>query len=248
MLSHGSFPLSAQALAPVIDPAHILETIHNGYLMYQSVLNSIQQLEYAYETTQAQLKEIQQLDYTKIKSFTDAVSFVDEQLSFVRQTEQRFKSVGITVGGTTIPLTQFYRVPGEAVDMVVNDMTRNMSDYEKAQAWSNYGLDPANYMYIKSWEGRLQDAGKQLAVIGDVIEANNEKKAKEVQAIIDEAEKSEGSLAVLQSLTALMQIMIGEQMEANRLNGMTMQNQENKDKAGDLPVKPQARFSADWLE
>ena len=242
----GQLPLCAQLAT--FDVANVLETIHNGYLMYQSVQNSIKDLEYAYQTTQAQLKQLQQLDMNKIRSFSDAVSFVDKQIDFVRKTENRFKSISVSVGGKSIPLTQFYRVPGEAVEMVVNDMTRNMSDWEKARAWSHYGLNPANYMYVKAWEGRLQESGKQLAVIKDVIAENNKKTAGEVEAIMSEAEKSESSLAVLQSLGALMQILIGEQMEANRLNALTAQYTADKDKAGDLPVPSRAQFSKDWLE
>ncbi|MCD1654499.1 hypothetical protein K7J14_07245 [Treponema zuelzerae] len=88
-----------RANAPVIDMAHILETVHNGYQMYQSVLNSIKQVEYAYVTTQAQLKQLQQLDMSEIKSFSDAVSYVDKQIDFVRKTENRFKAISVEVVG-----------------------------------------------------------------------------------------------------------------------------------------------------
>ncbi|MCD1656212.1 hypothetical protein K7J14_16075 [Treponema zuelzerae] len=122
-----------RANAPVIDMAHILETVHNGYQMYQSVLNSIKQVEYAYVTTQAQLKQLQQLDMSEIKSFSDAVSYVDKQIDFVRKTENRFKAISVEVGGKKVPISQFYRLPGEAIDMVENDMTSDMSDWEKQE-------------------------------------------------------------------------------------------------------------------
>ena len=139
-----SFPGQTLPIQPVIDSPHILETIWNGYKLYQSVLNSIQQLEYAYITTQTQLKSIQQMDLEDIRSFTDAVSLVDKQINFVRTTENRFKNISVSVGGKRVPLSQFYRIPGESVDMIVHDMTAEMSDWEKARAWSHYGLHPAN--------------------------------------------------------------------------------------------------------
>lgn len=242
-----STPVIAQVV-PVIDPAHILETIHNGYQTYQSVLNSIKQLEYAYVSTQAQLKQLQQLDMNKIRSFTDAVSYVDKQIDFVRKTENRFKMITVSVGGKNVPITQFYRLPGEAVDMIVHDLTADMSDWEKARAWSRYGLNPANYMYTVAWKGRLNEAAKQMTVIGDVIEENNRIAAQEMDAIMAEAEKSESSLAVLQSLTALMQILIGQQMEANRLNALNIRYQADRDMAADLPVEQKGRYSKDWID
>jgi len=239
-------PVSAQQA--VVDFPHILETIHNGYLMYQSILNSIQQLDYAYQTTQMQLQQLQQLKVEDIQSFTDAVSFVDKQISFVRRTENRFKSIGVTVGGKTIPLTQFYRIPGEAEQMVINDMTQPMSDWEKARAWSYYGLNPANYFYVRAWEGRIQEASKQMSVISDVINENNEKTAQEITEIGQTANQSGSELAVLQASMAMLQILIGEQMEANRLNAMALQYQSDKDKASELPVSSKSRFSSDWYE
>ncbi|MCD1653526.1 hypothetical protein K7J14_02285 [Treponema zuelzerae] len=242
-----TMPVRAQG-APVIDAAHILETIHNGYQMYQSVLNSIKQVEYAYVTTQAQLKQLQQLDMSEIKSFSDAVSYVDKQIDFVRKTENRFKAISVEVGGKKVPISQFYRLPGEAIDMVVNDMTSDMSDWEKARAWSHYGLNPANYAYAVAWKGRINEAAKQMTVIGDVIEENNKVAAQEMDAIMKEAEKSESNLAVLQSLTALMQILIGQQMEANRLNALNIRYQADRDMAADMPVEQKGRFSKDWIE
>ncbi len=247
LLVFAVMPVSAQG-APVIDAAHILESIHNGYQMYQSVMNSIKQLEYAYVSTQAQLKQLQQLDMTKIRSFTDAVSYVDKQIDFVRRTENRFKAISVEVGGKQVPLSQFYRLPGEATDMIVHDMTADMSDWEKARAWSHYGLNPANYMYTVAWKGRLNEAAKQMTVIGDVLEENRKVAAQEMDAIMEEAEKSESSLAVLQSLTALMQILIGQQMEANRLNELNARYQADRDMAADLPAEPRSRFSRDWIE
>lgn len=238
----------AVAQMAVFDAPHILETIHNGYQAYQSVLNSIQALEYAYVSTQAQLMQLQQLDMNKIRSFTDAVSFVDKQIDFVRRTENRFKNISVSVGGTNVPLSQFYRLPGAATEMIERDMTANMSDWEKARAWSHYGLNPANYMYTVAWKGRLNEAAKQMAVIGEVIEENNRQTAEEVGAIMGEVEKSESSLAVLQSLTALMQILIGEQMEANRLNGLNARYQSDKDMLSDLPIEPRSTYSRDWIE
>ena len=245
-LLFGIAPLHAQMA--VIDAPHILETIYNGYQLYQSVLNSLKQIEYAYQSTQAQLKQLQQLDMTKIDSFTDAVSFVDKQIDFVRRTENRFKSISVSVGGKSVPITQFYRLPGDAVDMIERDMTSDMSEWEKARAWSHYGLNPANYMYVTAWKGRLNEAAKQMTAIGDVIAENNQKTAEEVGTIMEETGKSESNLAVLQSLAALMQILIGEQMEANRLNALAAQYTADRDMASDLPIENRATFSADWIE
>jgi len=241
-------PLFAQLAT--FDVANLLETIHNGYLTYQSVLNSIEQIKYAYESTQIQLQQIQQLKIEDIQSFTDAVNYVDKQVDFVRQTENRFKSISMNVGGTNIPLTEFYKAPGAAYDMVKDNMTAKMSDWEKARAWSHFGLNPANYFYLKAWGGRIEEASKQLVVVEEVIKENNQKTAKEVKEIADKANQSGSELAVLQASMAMLQILIGEQQEANRLTASALQYQATKDKAGELPAQDNSnihRVSRDWL-
>lgn len=239
-------PVSSQMA--VVDFPHILETIHNGYQMYQSVQNSIKQLEYAYQQTQAQLKQLQQLDFSQIQNFDDAVRLVDKQIDFVRTTENRFKSISVNVGGKNIPLTQFYRLPEEAVDMVINDLTKEMSEWEKARAWSRHGLNPANYMYVQAWKGRIEEVNKQLVVIDEVIAQNNATTAEAVEGLVRESMNNESQLAVMQSMTALLQILIGEQMEANRLNSIALRYEADKDKAQEMPVTDRARFSSDWIE
>lgn len=243
--------LPVEAQMPVFDAPHILETIYNGYQLYQDVQNSLKSLEYAYQTTQAQLKQLQQLRIDDIASFQDAVSFVDSQVDFVRQTENRFKSIGVNVGGKNVPLTQFYRVPFEAYNMVKDDMTANMSEWDKARAWSHYGLNPANYFYMKAMGERLLEAKKQMSVIDEVIKDNQKKTAEKVDGLMTASKETESSLAVLQSLTAMMQILIGEQMEANKLNALALRHEADQEAAADLPAPLRgnsSRVSRDWLE
>ncbi|MCD1654501.1 hypothetical protein K7J14_07255 [Treponema zuelzerae] len=45
-----------------------------------------------------------------------------------------------------------------------------------------------------------------------------------------------------------MQILIGQQMEANRINALNVRYQADKDIAADMPVQQKGRFSKDWIE
>lgn len=243
-----TFTMQAQMLT--LDLPHILETIHNGYLTYQSVMSLQQQLTYAYESAQNQLKQLQELDWNNIQSFEQGMSYVDQSLSFIRETENKFKSVSVDVGGTRIPLNELYKTPMTAYEMVKTNLTSNLSNWDKAMIYQRYGLTPANYMYLKAWENRIEDATKSIAVIKETQDKRMEEREKAVNDIVKNAIDSHADLATQQAILAVLQHLVGSTNEGNRLQALAISQQDyiNRNQTIDSEEMAFTKLSNDWLE
>jgi hypothetical protein len=226
--------------------AHILETVYNGYQIYQDVQNTLQGLIYTYETMKAQLQQIRKFDYSSLNSFTDIVRFVDRQLTFARQTENRLNNMRVRVGGKSIPLKSMYELPGAIVESEKEFWAREMTEQEKAYAWSHYGLQPVNYYYAQTWKARINDAAQQLAALSDGAEENMETSAREVEDIASKSRDSDGTVALLQANVEMQRVLAGQLMQMNyqmslagRLQGdQAMQSQQ---------INQRMKVSSDFL-
>lgn len=156
------FFLSAQA-SLVMDVPHLLETVRNGYQMYEQIQTMIKQLEYQYESTKAQIQSLQQLDPSDISSFRDAVKYTDKHLTFLRNTENNLRNMRISMGNNSYSLFDLYKAPGGVWEDMVDLWTREMTQAEKERAWAYYGLDPRNYRYVQVWQTRIADTAQKLA-------------------------------------------------------------------------------------
>lgn len=194
---------TAKANLPVIDIPHILETIYNGYQMYQQVQNTIQQIQYQYESTKAQLQNLTSFDFSSIENFKDAMSFVDENLSFIRNTEDALKNMKVTIGNSSYDLSSLYKIPGGVFDELTDLWTREMTDAEKAAIWSKYGLSPKNYQYTKVWKDRIVDGSKKLAALSGTVEKHNQKNAEIVADIVAKAKETNSEVGLSQALLEL---------------------------------------------
>jgi hypothetical protein len=210
----GIVPVSAQGY-PVIDVAHILESIYIGYQIYQNVQNTLQGLVYTYESMKAQLQQLKEFDYGSLDSFTDTVRFVDRQLSFMRNTENRLNNMRVRVGGTAVPLKRIYELPEVIIEQQEEFWTREMSPEEKARAWSHYGLQPANYYYARTWKGRIRDAAAALAALSDEAEENMEESAREAAEIAERSRESDSTVALLQANVEMQRVLAGQLMQMN---------------------------------
>lgn len=226
------FSGSSQA-ALVVDIPHILESIHNGYQMYQQVMNTIKQIEYQYEQTKAQLQQLQNFDISSIDSFTDAVSFVDRNLTFMRNTENNLKNFRVNIGDGSYDLLSLYKIPGGIFDEQVDLWTTEMSEEEKARAWSHYGLDPRNYAYTQVWKGRITDGAQKLASLAGSVETQMEENDRAVEQITGQLQNTESTNGLLQAngllLTQLYKQLSMMSYSLNTMGGlmgdMAMQTQ-----------------------
>jgi hypothetical protein len=184
---------------PVIDAAHILETVWNGFQIYQGVQNAIQTLRYTYESVQNQIRMLQRFDYTNIDSFVDTVRFADRQINFARITENRLKNIRVRIDGKNYHLDEAFLIPGAVTAKVAEDMTADMDLNARARAWSHYGLRPVNYKYAHTWQARITDVAKNLTSFSDGHDAETENSARAVQEILEKTRETESSTALSQA-------------------------------------------------
>jgi conjugal transfer/entry exclusion protein len=242
----GIVPATAQGY-PVIDVAHILESIYNGYQIYQNVQNTLQGLVYTYESMKAHLQQLKEFDYDSLDSFRDVVSFVDRQLSFVRRTENRLNNMRVTVGGESIPLKSIYELPGVIAEQQEEFWTHKMNPDEKARAWSHYGLQPVNYHYVQTWKGRIKGAAERLAALADEAEENMESSAKEAEEIAKKSRESDSTVALLQANIEMQRVLAAQLMQMNyqmSLAGQLQGDQAMKDEY----IPQRLTVSSDFLK
>jgi hypothetical protein len=210
----GIIPAAAQGY-PVIDVAHILESIYNGYQIYQNVQNTLQGLVYSYESMKAHIQQLQSFDYSSLDSFTDVVKFADRQLSFVRNTENRLNNMRVWVRGKAVPLKEIYKLPEVIEESEREFWTREMTEAEKARAWSHYGLQPVNYYYAQTWKERIKDTAQKIAALSDSAEENMESSAKEVEEITGKSRESDSTVALLQASIEMQRVLAAQLMQMN---------------------------------
>lgn len=233
--------------APVIDLAHIIESIRNGFVMYEQLQSTIQQLKYTYESAQYQLRQIQQLDPSKISGFRDAISFVDKNLTFMRNTENNLKNFRVKIGNGSYDLLSLYKIPGGLLQEQASFWTREMTSEEKKRAWQYWGLDPRNYDYTVTWQGRIQEGAQKLASLAGSIEEHMEANDKEVQQLTDEAVMQEGTVALLQS-SILMQEKLYRQLSMMSYSLNTVGNMVGDMAMGSVYLVPEMQISQDFFE
>lgn len=231
---------------PVIDVAHILETIQVGFQTYQQVQNTIKQLEYQYQQTKMQLQNLQKMDFSNINGVNDAVGLVDKNLNFLRNSESRLKNTRIQIGKGSYDLASMYKTPGGVFAEMSDLWTRDLSNEEKARIYSRYGLDPRNYYYMQAWNGRVQEGAKKIAALAEDADKQFEENGKAVEAIAEKSRSADSTVALLQATNELLRKLHEElqmlsyttKVSANMLADKTMAESYNR---------PETRVSDDFF-
>jgi hypothetical protein len=240
-----ALPVPAQMA--VIDPAHILETVWNGYQIYQSLQNAIQTLRYTYESVQNQVKMLQSYDFSNINGFVSAVRFADRQLNFARTTENRLRNIRVRVGGKNYNLAQAYELPEAVTESIKEDMTQDMTPEERARAWSHYGLRPINYKYAWTWRNRISETAKNLAALNDSQADDTAESAETVEEIRNDSRETDSTVALSQMEIELQARIYEQLVRANY--GLSQIGSLLGDKAmADLQMPQRLLVSDDFLE
>jgi len=133
-----------------IDAAiYYAQSIANQVEEIQNTIAQVQIMRDAAERSWNNLKSI-----TDVKSFDDFMKWQNRQLYLERQTEARFKNLGIKIGDETYTMTELDKIPEAVRKNYGREYWENFSEEERASMYRELGLDPANYMYVKTWGAR----------------------------------------------------------------------------------------------
>jgi hypothetical protein len=151
--------------APILEGIMTATKLDQALYYAQSVSQMIASVENTYNQVQNMIRmEKMALDnlrhITEVKSFDDFMSWYNRQLYLERQAEQKFMNMGVKVGGQTIRMKEIDEIPGALRTSFVDPWKEGLSPEQRKSVWLNFGLTPANYMYVKAWEARE----KELAI------------------------------------------------------------------------------------
>lgn len=199
--------LFVAAVAFLAVPTHALsndvetymQLVYNGYQAYQSVQNELKMIEYQYMQTKAQLQNLQSQNFEDLSSFSDAMSYVNDRISFVRNLDTTLTNTQVKVGDHSYNLDELYKIPGGVLSEVNDTLNDDLSENEKAEIWEKFGLDSRNYKYLAGFNERMNDTSKKITALRENVISS-------VQKTGDELDKLKASLTDDAGKSALAQM------------------------------------------
>lgn len=228
--------------APVLEAISSSAQIENAIKYALMVQQQVQQIEQAYNQFQNMLRmEKMAMDnlksVSKVSSYGDFMKWYNRQLYLERKSEEKFMSMGVSIGGNNYTMKNIIEIPNALkTQFVDHDFSKALTPQERKKLWADLGLHPANYVYLQTWQERNKKIGAFLATSFSDVTAENEETAKRYEALSaaydadkDKAEDeklSEKSLLMDGNKLQLEANLIG--LKANELKAAEIEFNYNK--------------------
>jgi hypothetical protein len=196
---------------------HLAATIANGVQIAQEAVIAYNHLQYGIQTAKAAVQNLKSFDFSKMKSLDDWMDFFNRQMDLERRTEAIFSNIGIRVGGKTYGLLDTLDLPQAIAENEYNQWNSQFTDRERKKMWVHYGLKPANYYYMKTWQQREKDMVAKMAAKPEAVAETQAETAGKVGEIIGNARSADSANALSQAQIEMQGIQAQETMVTNRL-------------------------------
>ena len=173
---------------PVMDITNWLAAIDQLYSSYDMVMNTIKQVEQAYQQYQFYLEQAKSWNLDNIQwdgdldfrdEIKDVTRTVNKQITNIRKIEEIFTTKQYAVGGVTFTVAdlvgagaadknletvmknigkEFKNSWDYAADALVNGLTEQQS----RAIWQKYGISPRNYTYMQQKKILLKDISSKI--------------------------------------------------------------------------------------
>ena len=173
---------------PVMDITNRLAAIDQLYSSYDMVMNTIKQVEQAYQQYQFYLEQAKSWNLDNIQwdgdldfrdEIKDVTRTVNKQITNIRKIEEIFTTKQYAVGGVTFTVAdlvgagdtdknletvmknigkEFKNSWDYAADALVNGLTEQQS----RAIWQKYGISPRNYTYMQQKKILLKDISSKI--------------------------------------------------------------------------------------
>ena len=173
---------------PVMDITNWLAAIDQLYSSYDMVMNTIKQVEQAYQQYQFYLEQAKSWNLDNIQwdgdldfrdEIKDVTRTVNKQITNIRKIEEIFTTKQYSVGGVTFTVAdlvgagaadknletvmknigkEFKNSWDYAADALVNGLTEQQS----RAIWQKYGISPRNYTYMQQKKILLKDISSKI--------------------------------------------------------------------------------------
>jgi tetrahydromethanopterin S-methyltransferase subunit B len=166
-----------QAIYYVQSIAEQVKSAENTYNQFMNMLR----------TEQRALNNLKNV--TKVRNFDDFMQWNNRQLYLEKQAENRFHNMGVKIGGQTYRLADVDKIPEAMRENYGDEYWNDFSEEERRKMWTNLGLTPSNYVYVKTWQAR-EAALAALMIGGDEIRNEENMAAHEKwRTLLDEYHK-----------------------------------------------------------
>lgn len=173
---------------PVIDVTNWLAAIDQLYSSYDMVMNTIKQVEQAYQQYQFYLEQAKSWDLDNIQwdgdldfrdEIKDVTRSVNKQLTNIRKIEEIFTTKQYSVGGMSFTVADLVGAGNDDKDLAsvlkgVGKEFKNSWDYaadalvnglnedQRRAIWTKYGISPRNYAYMQQKKMMLKEVSSKI--------------------------------------------------------------------------------------
>jgi ribosomal protein L18 len=141
---------------------------------------------------------------TSVNSFDEFMNWYNRQLYLERQAENRFKNLGIKIGGKNYKLADIDKIPDAATNQYV-DYWDDFSPEQRRQMWLNLGMTPANYTYVQAWKAKEKEIADILLTNREVVNEENMAAMERNNKILARAMNEEvGEKGVMQAILEVL--------------------------------------------
>jgi hypothetical protein len=123
---------------------------------------------------------------TKVRNFDDFMQWNNRQLYLERQAGNRFKNMGIKIGGQTYRMADIEEIPGAMRENFGDEYWNDFSEAQRKEMWTRLGLTPSNYVYLKAWQAREEAIAARMMTLSDTVNEDNMKAYEKWKTLSDE--------------------------------------------------------------
>jgi hypothetical protein len=229
--------LEKLGLDQALDTAQMIgETVKNGMTAY----TQLQQLKQMAEDSLEHFKKL-----TDIESFEDFMRWNNQQLYMERQVENKFHSIGMDIGGTRYGLKKALEIPGALMNDLRDTATGDFTEAQRRRMYTKLGLSPANYSYVKTWQGQIEKAVETMATRKEVINEENTESAQEESTDMAIVEKPNRKIGAASQWQIMMRAMFRQNDQLKTLNSQMAD--ANNLKAAEVMLEQEKRLPQDLV-
>ena len=219
------------------------------YEMVESVLTAKEQLENIIASEKRAIKNLKSV--LDVRSFGDFMNWFNRQIYLSQKAEASYSELGVSIGKNNIKLSEIDKIPDALRNTFHDPFDKDFTEEEKYQMYTQLGLSPSNYMYLKTWQVEGEDLTKRIMTYGGIFSEEAEEAAWRNREIMDKYMNSsedspDANEIAKQSGLSLAQIEMAIR-EQNNLLMLLHKWLLVKDKENSMPPSP-PRLSPDYKQ
>jgi hypothetical protein len=162
--------VAAPLLETLMTVSHIDQIIYYAQSIEQmvsSAVNSYNQLQNMIRMEERALQNLNGI--ADVQSWDDFMNWYNRQLYLERQAENKFKTLGVKIGGKTYHVADVEDIPDALKTSYIDYWKEEFTDEQRREMWLNLGLSPANYAYVQTWKEKEKALARIILTKPEVI-------------------------------------------------------------------------------